>query len=189
MLSIIDFVSFPSNFDINPAGWQWICFPSLTRYELLLHLLWDQKGTVMWMALASAAYSTTKRRNEMIQWSCFKYWHLLNIYVNILCTKPMHSVRVFTMSIYYVFKLWSSHQLSWGSCQSNPLCECMDICIHRACLLIAWFYVLSNIGANENSKYRPRPRTNQVNPIEDRLWELNPHCFSFISVLIMNSNL
>lgn len=25
--------------------------------------------------------------------------------------------------------------------------ECMDICIHRACLLIAWFYVL---GANGN---------------------------------------
>ena len=33
----------------------------------------------------------------------------------------------------------------------------------RACLLIAWFYVLGNIGANGNSKYRQRPRINQVN--------------------------
>lgn len=80
----------------------------------------------------------------------------------------MHSARDFTVSIYYVL----SYEVHIG-CHGDhvgptPSCECMDVCIHRACLLIAWFYVLSNIGANENSKPRPRPRTNQVNPIEDR---------------------
>lgn len=58
-------------------------------------------------------------------------------------------VCIFTMSIYYVLS-YRVHINVMGIISVQLLCECMDICIHRACLLIAWFYVLSNIGANGN---------------------------------------
>ena len=63
------------------------------------------------------------------------------------------------------------------------LCQCMDICCHRACLLIAWFYVLSN---------RCQWKLNIGGGVEltklTHKQKVKMHCFSFISVLIMNSN-
>lgn len=53
------------------------------------------------------------------------------------------------MSIYYTLS-YKVHINVRGIRSVQLLCECMDICSHRACLLIAWFYVLSNIGANGN---------------------------------------
>lgn len=87
------------------------------------------------------------------------------------------------MSILYVLSY--KFTLMSGSCQSSFLFECMGICIYRACVWVAWFYVLCNIGAN--GKFRLRPRINQVNnPKGNRFWKLNT--LFFISVLIMNSN-
>lgn len=59
------FVCFiPWNLNLNSAVWQCIVLFYIIDFQ------WDQKGSVIWMALAYAAYSTTTQENWTIQCGC-----------------------------------------------------------------------------------------------------------------------